>query len=47
MFTKHKLFQIPLASPDLEAAFGGQVICNEGVYEAGRESTLVVFVHDL
>jgi histone deacetylase 6 len=27
MFTKHGLYQIPLASSDLESAFGGQVIC--------------------
>lgn len=27
MFTKHQLYQIPLASQDLEAAFGGQIIC--------------------
>ena len=27
MFTRHGLFQIPLASPDLEAAFTGQLIC--------------------
>ncbi len=27
MFTKHGLFQIPLASPELEAAFAGQLIC--------------------
>ncbi|RSH94679.1 Histone deacetylase hda1 [Saitozyma podzolica] len=43
MFTKHGLYQIPLASSDLESAFGGQVICSEGVYEPG---VLVVFVHD-
>ncbi|ORY22508.1 hypothetical protein BCR39DRAFT_551487 [Naematelia encephala] len=46
MFTKHELFQIPLANPDLEAAFAGQVICNEGVYETGERGVLVVFVHD-
>lgn len=27
MFTKHNLFQIPLASQELEEAFGGQVVC--------------------
>ena len=27
MFTKHNLFQIPLASEELEEAFGGQVLC--------------------
>lgn len=27
MFTKHQLYQIPLASQELEAAFGGQIIC--------------------
>lgn len=27
MFTKHNLFQIPLASEELEEAFGGQVVC--------------------
>lgn len=27
MFTKHGLFQIPLASAELEAAFAGQIIC--------------------
>ncbi|WVQ74620.1 hypothetical protein IAR50_004221 [Cryptococcus sp. DSM 104548] len=46
MFERHNLYQVPLASPDLEAAFSGQVICNEGVYEAGRKGVLVVFAHD-
>lgn len=27
LFTKHNLFQIPLASQELEEAFGGQVVC--------------------
>jgi histone deacetylase 6 len=27
MFEKHRMFQIPLASEELESAFGGQVIC--------------------
>ncbi|WVQ79099.1 hypothetical protein IAT38_001193 [Cryptococcus sp. DSM 104549] len=46
MFSKHGLFQIPLASEELEELFGGQVICNEGVYEKGSTGVLVVFVHD-
>ncbi|WVF65792.1 hypothetical protein IAT40_000526 [Kwoniella sp. CBS 6097] len=46
MFTKHSLFQIPLASAELEESFGGQVICSENVYEAGPRGVLVVFVHD-
>jgi histone deacetylase 6 len=47
MFTKHGLYQIPLASEELQAMFDGQVICSPTVYEAGEKSTLVVFVHDL
>lgn len=47
MFTKHGLYQVPLASEELEASFGGQVICSPTVYEAGPKSVLVVFVHDL
>jgi histone deacetylase 6 len=27
MYEKHRLFQIPLANEELEAAFSGQVIC--------------------
>ena len=27
MFETHRMFQIPLASEELESAFGGQVIC--------------------
>ncbi|KIR69589.1 histone deacetylase 6/10 [Cryptococcus bacillisporus CA1873] len=46
MFTKHQLYQIPLASQELEAAFGGQIICNENMYEVGEKGVLVVFVHD-
>ncbi|KAL7419556.1 Histone deacetylase hda1 [Cryptotrichosporon argae] len=46
LFSKYGLYQIPLASEELEEAFGGQVICNEDVYSAGESSTLVVFVHD-
>ncbi|OCF43376.1 histone deacetylase 6/10 [Kwoniella heveanensis CBS 569] len=46
MFTKHGLFQIPLASTELEESFGGQVICSENVYDAGPRGVLVVFVHD-
>lgn len=47
MFTKHGLYQIPLASEELQAMFDGQVICSPTVYEAGEKSVLVVFVHDL
>ncbi|KAK4688388.1 histone deacetylase 6, partial [Tremellales sp. Uapishka_1] len=47
LYTKYKLFQIPLASTELEDNFGGQIICTENVYEAGPSSTMVVFVHDL
>ncbi|WWD16504.1 hypothetical protein CI109_100930 [Kwoniella shandongensis] len=46
MHAKYDLLQIPLASPELEAAFAGQIICNEGVYEVGPKGVLVVFVHD-
>ncbi|WVN90743.1 uncharacterized protein L203_105985 [Cryptococcus depauperatus CBS 7841] len=46
LFTKHDLFQVPLASPDLDEAFSGQIICNESVYEVGKKGVLVVFVHD-
>ncbi|WVR03811.1 hypothetical protein IAU60_000807 [Kwoniella sp. DSM 27419] len=46
MFTKHELFQIPLADESLEREFGGQVICSENVYEMGPKGVLVVFVHD-
>ena len=27
LYTKHDLYQIPLASQALEEAFGGQIIC--------------------
>lgn len=47
MFTKHAMYQIPLASEELESLFEGQVICTPTVYEAGEKSVLVVFVHDL
>lgn len=47
MFTKHNLYHIPLASEELQAVFEGQVICSPTVYEAGAQSVLVVFVHDL
>lgn len=47
MFRKHNLYQIPLASEELQAMFEGQVICSPTVYEAGEKSVLVVFVHDL
>ncbi|WWC68627.1 uncharacterized protein I206_102558 [Kwoniella pini CBS 10737] len=46
MYEKHQLFQIPLASPELETAFGGQVMCSDGVYEVASKGVLVVFVHD-
>ncbi|WWC87894.1 uncharacterized protein L201_002792 [Kwoniella dendrophila CBS 6074] len=46
LYEKHQLFQIPLASPELEIAFGGQVICSENVYDVGPTGVLVVFVHD-
>nr|XP_018264720.1 histone deacetylase 6/10 [Kwoniella dejecticola CBS 10117]OBR86878.1 histone deacetylase 6/10 [Kwoniella dejecticola CBS 10117] len=46
MYEKHQLFQIPLANSELENTFGGQVLCSEGVYDAGPKGVLVVFVHD-
>lgn len=46
LFNKHRLFQIPLANPDLEERFSDQVFCTENVYEAGEKSVLVVFAHD-
>ncbi|KAK6907347.1 hypothetical protein I203_101340 [Kwoniella mangroviensis CBS 8507] len=46
MYEKHQLFQIPLASEELEASFGGQVLCSENVYEMGPRGVLVIFVHD-
>lgn len=46
LFNKYNLFQIPLANDDLEASYGGQVLCNENIYETGDNSVLVVFVHD-
>lgn len=46
LFNKYQLFQIPLASEELEESYGGQVLCNEKVYEAGNSGVLVVFVHD-
>ncbi|WWC96955.1 hypothetical protein V866_003831 [Kwoniella sp. B9012] len=46
MYERHQLFQIPLASEELEGSFGGQVLCSENVYEMGTRGVLVVFVHD-
>ncbi|BEI85282.1 hypothetical protein CcaverHIS002_0506830 [Cutaneotrichosporon cavernicola] len=45
MYTKHKLFTVPLANTDLHEWFQNQVLVNEGLYESETE-TLVIFAHD-
>ncbi len=47
LYDKHGLYQIPLASEDLQDSFDGQIACTSNVYDAAADSVLVVFVHDL
>ncbi|KAF8332712.1 uncharacterized protein EI90DRAFT_3288915 [Cantharellus anzutake] len=43
MFEAYRMYTIPFANDQLEAAFGGQVICSKDIYDA---KTMVVYVHD-
>lgn len=47
LFSKHGLFQIPLASEMLEESFKGQVASSPNVCDIKPDDVLVVFVHDL
>lgn len=45
MYTRHKLFPIPLAHADLQESFNNQVLVNKELYDSEPE-TLVIFAHD-
>lgn len=45
MYDKFGLLSLPLASPDLSAAYQDQVLVNQGIYN-GSSDTIVLFVHD-
>ncbi|WOO83917.1 Histone deacetylase clr3 [Vanrija pseudolonga] len=46
LFSQYGLFEIPLASEELNDAFASQVICTEGIFSPDSSKVLVVFAHD-
>ncbi|KAL1406389.1 Histone deacetylase hda1 [Vanrija albida] len=46
LFSKYGLFEIPLASEELNDAYASQVICSEGIFNPESSDVLVVFAHD-
>lgn len=46
LFSEYGLFEIPLASEELNDAFASQVICTEGIFNPDSSDVLVVFAHD-